>query len=253
MDPALFQVIDILLPDSELQPYKSHRTELSIHDGCILCGAQVSCTTRRMREDGWRAARKSPRDLQDERLSKIYVWWPGIDQGESLWSLSALLQQSRPLDHPVMIQLWEWPKRPWARIYLDYAGPLFGKMFWLILKVSNHSNHKCHSPTPVIDFLGPWSVRCDVTDSGTGFTSAEFQDFTREMVFVIFKQPCIIQPRMVKLNGLLKLSRRAWRRVRKTHCRHNCPFFTTAWLHARPLEYLQRNYYSGDALIRIRI
>jgi len=28
---------------------------------------------------------------------------------------------------------WEWPSRPWSRIHIDYAGPLMGKMFLIII------------------------------------------------------------------------------------------------------------------------
>ena len=27
----------------------------------------------------------------------------------------------------------KWPTRPWARIYVDFAGPLFGKMFLVVI------------------------------------------------------------------------------------------------------------------------
>ena len=35
--------------------------------------------------------------------------------------------QSTPAVAP--LHPWEWPKRPWARLHVDYAGPFLGKMF----------------------------------------------------------------------------------------------------------------------------
>ena len=32
---------------------------------------------------------------------------------------------------------WEWPDRPWARLHIDYAGPVNGKMILVI--VDSHS------------------------------------------------------------------------------------------------------------------
>ena len=32
---------------------------------------------------------------------------------------------------------WEWPERPWARVHMDYAGPIQGKM--LLVIVDAHS------------------------------------------------------------------------------------------------------------------
>ena len=28
---------------------------------------------------------------------------------------------------------WEWPERSWARLHLDYAGPLLGRMFLVLV------------------------------------------------------------------------------------------------------------------------
>ena len=37
-------------------------------------------------------------------------------------------------DTPVApLQPWKWPTRPWARLHLDFAGPLFGKMFLVLI------------------------------------------------------------------------------------------------------------------------
>ena len=27
----------------------------------------------------------------------------------------------------------EWPRQPWYRIYVDYAGPLYGKMYLILI------------------------------------------------------------------------------------------------------------------------
>ena len=32
---------------------------------------------------------------------------------------------------------WEWPKQPWSRIHLDFAGPFIGYMFLII--IDSHS------------------------------------------------------------------------------------------------------------------
>ena len=33
------------------------------------------------------------------------------------------------------LQPWQWPTRPWARLHLDYAGPVKGKMYLIIMDV----------------------------------------------------------------------------------------------------------------------
>jgi hypothetical protein len=95
-------------------------------------------------------------------------------------------QQTRPLDRPVAIHSWEWPKRPWARLHLDYAGPMYGKMFlvlidayskWLEVKIvtSATSNATIEHLRSIFAVHGLPEVI--VSDNGTTFSSAEFQDF----------------------------------------------------------------------------
>lgn len=31
------------------------------------------------------------------------------------------------------MQPWSWPTRPWSRIHVDYAGPMDGKMFLVVI------------------------------------------------------------------------------------------------------------------------
>ena len=64
-----------------------------------------------------------------ERLAKMYIWWPGVSKEieEAIRHCSQCQQhQSYPLAAP--LQPWTWPIRPWARLHLDYAGPIEGKI-----------------------------------------------------------------------------------------------------------------------------
>ena len=44
-----------------------------------------------------------------------------------------ICQQNRPADNPVPVHPWEFPKRPWVRFHLDYAGPVRGKMYLVLI------------------------------------------------------------------------------------------------------------------------
>ena len=37
------------------------------------------------------------------------------------------------LPPPALLQSWEWPAHPWARLHLDYAGLLLGHMFLILV------------------------------------------------------------------------------------------------------------------------
>jgi len=62
--------------------------------------------------------------------ARSFVWWPGMEQQleQKVKSCSSCQQhQNTPAAAPQ--HLWEWPKRSWARVHVDYVGPFLGKMF----------------------------------------------------------------------------------------------------------------------------
>ena len=136
-DPILAQVQDMILqgkslPDSkELQPFKSRWTELSIHDGCILWGTRVvvppAGQTRMIEE----LRESHPGICRMKSLARSYVWWPGMDHDLELKVRACEVQAFRPCcSGPPMglaeKALGETPSR-------DYAGPLFGKMYLVVI------------------------------------------------------------------------------------------------------------------------
>ena len=46
-------------------------------------------------------------------------------------------QEHQHLPAKAPMHPWEWPDRPWARIHIDYAGPIEGKM--VLIMVDAHS------------------------------------------------------------------------------------------------------------------
>ena len=123
-------------------------------------------------------------------LSRMYVWWPGItrDIEERVQNcVECQLHQSRP---PVAaLHLWAWPTRPWARLHIDYAGPINGQMVLIIIDA--HSKYFEAIPTlgstskVVIEELRTLFARFGipesiVSDNGTCFTSEEFREFLKQ-------------------------------------------------------------------------
>ena len=64
-------------------------------------------------------------------LSRIFVWWPGIDKDiEMLVSKCPQCQATRPSPPLALLQ-------PCARLHIDYAGPVEGQM--LLVVIDAHS------------------------------------------------------------------------------------------------------------------
>ena len=67
-------------------------------------------------------------------LAWQYVWWPKIDCDiEAKVKGCSTCAVSGPDPPPTTLHPWEWPKKPWSRIHLDYAGPFLGKTFLLLV------------------------------------------------------------------------------------------------------------------------
>ena len=86
---------------------------------------------------------------------------------------------------------WPKPDRAWSRVHLDFAGPLEG--FYYLILVDSFLKWpevlKCKKPTTEIttSFLHELFARfgvvdCIVTDNGTQFTSTEFKHFCEDFL-----------------------------------------------------------------------
>ena len=71
-------------------------------------------------------------------LARSFVWWPGMDKEiEETVQKCDQCHRTRHLLAVAPLQPWEWPQRPWVCLHLDYAGPLHGKVFLIL--VNAHS------------------------------------------------------------------------------------------------------------------
>ena len=128
-----------------------------------------------------------PRVSRMKAIAQNIVWWPGID-GEIEAKVHGCFecQVNQKAQGAVPTHPWEWPSRPWSRVHSDYAGPFLGKMFLIV--VDAHSKWVEVEVIPAAAFAHTiQKLRAMfathglpellVSDNGTAFTSAEFQEF----------------------------------------------------------------------------
>ena len=175
--------------ERHLMPFYERREELTVHDGCLLWGSRV--VVPKVHRSGVliQLHEGHPGITRMKGLSRMYVWWPGIwkDIEEAVQECSQCQQhQSNPPVAP--LHPWAWPTRPWARLHIDYAGPINGQMILVI--VDAHSKWIEAIPTSgstsrvVIEelrflFSQFGLPECIVSDNGTCFTSHEFKEFLK--------------------------------------------------------------------------
>ena len=67
-------------------------------------------------------------------LARSHVWRPGMDTDlEAKVKNCAMCPSHQKALAQAPLHPWEWPKRPWARVHADYAGPFMGKMFLILV------------------------------------------------------------------------------------------------------------------------
>ena len=74
-----------------------------------------------------------PGMIRMKLLAKLHVWWPSITTNieQAVQNCTNCAMMARDPQR-VPLHSWDFPRKPWQQLHLDYAGPFKGKM-WLIL------------------------------------------------------------------------------------------------------------------------
>ncbi|KYN29369.1 Uncharacterized protein K02A2.6 [Trachymyrmex cornetzi] len=120
-------------------------------------------------------------------MARSFVYWPGIDADiERVAKACTQCAEHARAPPQMRNHHWEYPRGPWERIHVDYAGPVAGVMLliivdayskWMEVKPTNSTTST--ATIAILDELftaygAPITI---VSDNGTPFTSAEFQKF----------------------------------------------------------------------------
>ena len=175
--------------DETLKPYEQRQLELSTQDGCLIWGGRVVIPPQARQAILLELHTGHLGVNRMKALARNIVWWPGIDRAiEERVQQCSLCQTQRPVPQKAPLQPWSWPTRPWSRIHIDFAGPMLGKMFLVVIDA--HSKWLEVIPmststalttiqtlrTLFAQFGIPESI---VSDNGPQFVSAEFEQFCK--------------------------------------------------------------------------
>ena len=194
--------LESALKDPDLAQYARRKDELSIQSGCVLWGSRVIIPTKlrdpvkkELHGDHAGASRM-------KELARSYLWWPNLDKDlEHLSNSCPECLNKRGMPAKAELHPWEWPKSPWHRLHVDYAGPVGGNYFLVI--VDAHSKwvdiYKTKGTTAedtirclthsFSQFGLPISI---VSDNGPCFISHEYKAFlancgVRQILTAVYK------------------------------------------------------------------
>lgn len=174
----------------EYAAYEMRREELSLHCDCLLWGNRV-ILPEELREDVLAILHANhPGITAMKALARSYVWWPKIDaQIEEFVRHCKPCQENRQSEPKTPVHFWTKPESPWTRIHIDFAGPVKGVFFLVVVDaLSNWAEIEImpslHS-SAVIEklrrmFASYGLPELVVSDNGTAFSSNEMQSVEKK-------------------------------------------------------------------------
>ncbi|KFD46515.1 hypothetical protein M513_12600, partial [Trichuris suis] len=174
-------------PKQEIQPYFQKRWELQVVYGCLLWGTRIVIPEALRRRTLTRLHETHPGRDRMVSAARQYCWWPGMDKEISDWVAScsqcagALKSPARAPLHP-----WNVAGGPWKRVHADFAGPVNGLMFLILVDslskwpevVIMRDTTASRTVSEMRRIFATHGIpEVLVTDNGPQFVSEEFSSF----------------------------------------------------------------------------
>lgn len=171
----------------EFVPYKQRQQELSVQDGCVLWGACVVIPEQGRSGLSEQLHQSHPGMSKMKGFARSYLWWPNVDTDfDTRVRVCTVCQEQRKSHVRAPLHPWEWPRQPWRRIHMDYAGPFLGKLFLIIINA--HSKWIDAYPVSSTATAATWEClrksfsvhgfpEMIVSDNGQCFVSEASKDF----------------------------------------------------------------------------
>ncbi|XP_053685585.1 uncharacterized protein K02A2.6-like [Sabethes cyaneus] len=197
-DAILQQVVQLIndgwhrkVEDPKLKIFHARRESLSVVNGCVMMEERVVVPEKYSQRILKQLHRGHQGIERMKAIARSVVYWPNIDN-----DIQDLVRRcdicASAAKSPPHFQSQPWPRAdgPWQRIHLDYAGPLDG-MYYLVI-VDSYSKwpeiFQTRSTTAsiTIRFLQESFARFGIpttiiTDNGTQFCSSEFKKVCDEL------------------------------------------------------------------------
>ncbi|XP_062703968.1 uncharacterized protein K02A2.6-like [Aedes albopictus] len=179
------------ITSTAVQPFFAHRDALSVVKDCIMMSNRLVIPENYRQRILKQLHRGHPGMERMKAVARSYVYWPRIDDNivDFVRRCESCAIHSKT---PTKVSLQSWPltKSPWERLHIDFAGPLNGLYFLVVVDAFSKwpEIRIVRSPTwtsdmdentAVTEFLNELFSRFGipnviVSDNGTQFTSEQF-------------------------------------------------------------------------------
>ena len=139
-DPVLSKVVTFTRSgwpravSDTFKPFFIHRMELSIEGDCLMWGIRVIIPLKLRDRVLQELHLEHPGVSRMKAVACSFVWWPNLDANiESLVKSHVPCQSVKSAPPKSLLNPWLWPAKPWSRVHVDFMGPLFNKMYLVIV------------------------------------------------------------------------------------------------------------------------
>ncbi|XP_055633484.1 uncharacterized protein K02A2.6-like [Toxorhynchites rutilus septentrionalis] len=175
------------ITNPDVKKFFARRDGLQVDDECVMFGDRIVVPFRFRKRIIRQLHRGHPVMDRTKSLVRSYIYWPNIDD-----DVAQFVRQCRSCAEaaksPTKATLESWPisARPWQRVHIDFAGPIDGYYYFVIVdaysKWPEMFRSRSINTTATMDMLRETSSRFGnpeslVSDNGTQFTSERFQQF----------------------------------------------------------------------------
>ena len=175
--------------EDDIRPFFHRRDELTEMRGVLLWGSRVVVPAKAQDHVLNELHEGHPGVSRMKAVARTCVWWAHLDRDiERFVRSCASCQQTRPLPSRNELHQWDWPKRVWSRVHVDYAGPINGRYVLVVVDATSkwvEAVVTTSMTSPVtVDVLRLIFSRFGlpdtiVSDNGPAFVGEEFRRFTR--------------------------------------------------------------------------
>ncbi|XP_053699347.1 uncharacterized protein K02A2.6-like [Sabethes cyaneus] len=170
--------------NAAVRPFFVHRDALSVVKDCVMMSNRLVVPENLRKRIMKQLHRGHPGMERMKAVARSHVYWPGIDDNiaDFVKRCDNCITHSKT---PTKVPLQSWPlaQSPWERIHIDFAGPINGLHFLVVVDAFSKwpEIRIVRSPTTaaVTEFLSELFARFGipnviVSDNGTQFTSEQF-------------------------------------------------------------------------------